>query len=63
VEEARNVSPCFLKDRYQGMMSLSLPLALPAGQEKKLWDAVAPTIQDRLQCNVSLEAFLWLVQK
>jgi hypothetical protein len=29
---------------------------------KKLWETLAPTTQDRLQYNVSLEAFLWLVQ-
>lgn len=46
-------------DKLQVMTSLSLPSACPAGQ-KKIVGNFFPTIQDRLQYNVSFEAFLRL---
>jgi hypothetical protein len=47
--------------RLQGMKSISLPLALPGGQEKVVEIEISTT-QDRLQYNESHGAFLWLRQ-
>jgi len=52
-----------LKDRFPVMLSISLPLALPEGQDTKIEDLKTSSIQDRLPYNVSYEAFLWLAQK
>ena len=52
-----------LKDRHPVMLSISLPLALPEGQDTKIEDLKTSSIQDRLPYNVSYEAFLWLAQK
>jgi len=53
----------YLKDRHPVMLSISLPLALPQGQDTKIEDLITSSIQDRLPYNVSYEAFLWLAQK
>ena len=52
-----------LKHRHPVMLSISLPLALPEGQDTKIEDLIKSSIQDRLPYKVSYEAFLWLAQK
>jgi len=52
-----------LKHRLPVMLSISLPLALPEGQDTKIEDLKTSSIQDKLPYNVSYEVFLWLAQK